>query len=178
MSSSSSSAASPGTAAPDLRSGQLRNLLLATLASTAGFWAWTIVGPLSRRYAEQMELSSSQTALLVAMPIFVGSIARVPVGALTDRLGGRVMFTAILALTAPLVLTVLMPLGSGLPAAVSAADSDLGALLAAIVVIGLLDPAVRIQFIATFVLVCLIALACKLFIRNDDAARPAPAPTS
>lgn len=52
------------------------------------------------------------------------------------------------------------------------------ALLAAIVVIGLLDPAVRIQFIATFVLVCLIALACKLFIRNDDAARPAPAPTS
>ena len=35
MSSSSSSAASPGTAAPDLRSGQLRNLLLATLASTA-----------------------------------------------------------------------------------------------------------------------------------------------
>ena len=51
------------------------------------------------------------------------------------------------------------------------------ALLAAIVVIGLLDPAVRIQFIATFVLVCLIALACKLFIRNDDA-RPAPAPTS
>jgi NNP family nitrate/nitrite transporter-like MFS transporter len=104
MSSSSSSAASPGTAAPDLRSGQLRNLLLATLASTAGFWAWTIVGPLSRRYAEQMELSSSQTALLVAMPIFVGSIARVPVGALTDRFGGRVMFTAILALTAPLVL--------------------------------------------------------------------------
>ena len=52
------------------------------------------------------------------------------------------------------------------------------ALLAAIVVIGLLDPAVRIQFIATFVLVCLIALACKLFIRNDAAARPAPAPTS
>ena len=52
------------------------------------------------------------------------------------------------------------------------------ALLAAIVVIGLLDPAVRIQFIATFVLVCLIALACKLFIRNDDDARPAPAPTS
>ena len=44
------------------------------------------------------------------------------------------------------------------------------ALLAAIVVLGLLDSAVRIQFIATFVLVCLIALACKLLIRGDDDA--------
>ncbi|WP_156475509.1 amino acid permease, partial [Pseudoclavibacter helvolus] len=44
------------------------------------------------------------------------------------------------------------------------------ALLAAIVVLGLLDPSVRIQFIATFGLVCLIALACKLLIRGDDAA--------
>ena len=52
------------------------------------------------------------------------------------------------------------------------------ALLAAIVVIGLLDPTVRIQFIATFVLVCLIALACKLLLRDDDAARATPARTS
>jgi len=89
---------------PDLRSGQLRNLILATLASTVGFWAWTIVGPLSKRYTELMHLDSSQTALLVAMPIFVGSIARVPVGALTDRFGGRVMFTTILGIAAPLVL--------------------------------------------------------------------------
>ncbi|MDO4918067.1 MAG: amino acid permease [Kocuria sp.] len=48
------------------------------------------------------------------------------------------------------------------------------ALLAAIVVLGLLDPAVRIQFIATFVLVCLIALACKLLIR-DRAPENTPA---
>ncbi|MDN5631198.1 amino acid permease [Glutamicibacter protophormiae] len=46
------------------------------------------------------------------------------------------------------------------------------ALLAAIVVLGLLDPSVRLQFIATFVLVCLIALACKLLLRGDDAERP------
>ena len=45
------------------------------------------------------------------------------------------------------------------------------ALLAAIVVLGLLDPSVRLQFIATFVLVCLIALACKLLIRGDDGER-------
>ena len=44
------------------------------------------------------------------------------------------------------------------------------ALIGTVVVLGLLDSAVRIQFIATFVLVCLIALACKLLIRGDDDA--------
>lgn len=38
------------------------------------------------------------------MPILVGSVARIPVGALTDRYGGRIMFTIILGVTAPLVL--------------------------------------------------------------------------
>jgi NNP family nitrate/nitrite transporter-like MFS transporter len=80
--------------------GQLRNLLLATLASTVAFWAWTLVGPLSKHYSGEMHLSSGQTAFLVAMPIFVGSLARVPAGILTDRFGGRVMFTTVLGLAA------------------------------------------------------------------------------
>ncbi|ALU38912.1 MFS transporter [Kocuria flava] len=102
--SSTSPTSTSGTITPDLKAGQLRNLILATLASTIGFWAWTIVGPLSKRYAQQMELDATQTAVLVAMPILVGAVCRVPVGALTDRYGGRVMFTVILGLTAPLVL--------------------------------------------------------------------------
>ena len=89
---------------PDLKQGQLFNLIAATLASAVGFWAWTIVGPLSKRYAGEMGLTPGQTAILVAMPIFVGSIARVPVGALTDRYGGRLMFTVVLGISAPLVL--------------------------------------------------------------------------
>lgn len=88
----------------EMRAGQTRNLIIATLASVMGFWAWTIIGPLSSRYSEAMDLSAGQTSILVAMPILVGSVARVPVGALTDRYGGRVMFTAILGITAPLVL--------------------------------------------------------------------------
>jgi NNP family nitrate/nitrite transporter-like MFS transporter len=94
----------PSSAELNLRPGQTRNLLLATLASAVGFWAWTIVGPLSKRYAQQMDLSDTQVAALVAMPILVGSICRIPVGALTDRYGGRVMFTIVLGATAPLVL--------------------------------------------------------------------------
>ena len=88
----------------NLKSGQLKNLIVATIASTVGFWAWTIIGPLSSRYAADMDLGAGQTSVLVAMPILVGSVARIPVGALTDRYGGRIMFTAILGVTAPLVL--------------------------------------------------------------------------
>ena len=88
----------------ELKAGQTRNLIIATLASVMGFWAWTIIGPLSSRYSQAMDLTAGQTSILVAMPILVGSVARVPVGALTDRYGGRVMFTAILGVTAPLVL--------------------------------------------------------------------------
>ena len=46
------------------------------------------------------------TSLLVAMPIFIGAIGRIPVGGLTDRYGGRIMFTIVLAVSAPLVLLV------------------------------------------------------------------------
>lgn len=45
-----------------------------------GFWAWTIIGPLSSRYSQAMDLTAGQTSILVAMPILVGSVARVPVG--------------------------------------------------------------------------------------------------
>jgi NNP family nitrate/nitrite transporter-like MFS transporter len=97
------SATAPTVTDADLARGQGLNLWLATLASTVGFWAWTMIGPLSARYTEAMSLTPSQTAVLVAMPILVGAVARVPVGVLTDRYGGRIMFTVLLGTTAPLV---------------------------------------------------------------------------
>jgi NNP family nitrate/nitrite transporter-like MFS transporter len=98
------SATAPTVTDADLAGRQSLNLWLATLASTVGFWAWTMIGPLSARYTEAMSLTPSQTAVLVAMPILVGAVARVPVGVLTDRYGGRIMFTVLLGVTAPLVL--------------------------------------------------------------------------
>ena len=43
-------------------------------------------------------------------------------------------------------------------------------LVAGIVVLGLTDAEARSQLIATFVLVCVIALLCKLLIRKGDAS--------
>jgi NNP family nitrate/nitrite transporter-like MFS transporter len=44
-------------------------------------------------------LSESDVALLVAVPVLVGSLGRIVVGALTDRHGGRTMFPIISAVT-------------------------------------------------------------------------------
>ena len=98
----------PAAESYDLKKGQLFNLLLITFASTVGFWAWTIVGPLAKYYAkpEQMHLNPSTTSLLVAMPIFIGAVGRIPIGGLTDKYGGRIMMSLVLAVSTPLVLLV------------------------------------------------------------------------
>jgi NNP family nitrate/nitrite transporter-like MFS transporter len=96
------------TAASDttLQTGQTKNLLLALLGFTITFWAWNIVAPLGTRYSAELDLSATQTSLLVAMPVLVGSLGRVPVGALTDRYGGRLMFTVLTIASAVPVLLV------------------------------------------------------------------------
>src|SRR6478735_6666584 len=86
--------------------GQGKNLALATWAFAVTFWAWNLIGPLGVRYTAEMHLSSSQKALLVATPVLVGALGRIPVGALTDRHGGRIMFPVLTLLTVPFVLLV------------------------------------------------------------------------
>ncbi|MGV9376794.1 MFS transporter [Nonomuraea sp. NPDC003707] len=79
----------------ELRKGQVSNLALATAAFAVTFWAWNLIGPLSGSYSRQLGLSPTQTSLLVAIPVVVGALGRIPVGVLTDRLGGRRMFAVI-----------------------------------------------------------------------------------
>lgn len=83
-----------------------RSLVLATLASVVCFWAWNVVATLGARYTQQLHLNATTTGVLVAMPIFVGSLGRIVVGTLTDRFGGRVMFTFVLLATVLPVLLV------------------------------------------------------------------------
>ncbi|MER7501939.1 MFS transporter [Nonomuraea pusilla] len=78
-----------------LRNGQARNLALATAAFALTFWAWNLIGPLSGSYSRRLGLSPTETSLLVAIPVLVGALGRIPVGILADRLGGRRMFAVI-----------------------------------------------------------------------------------
>jgi len=88
------------------REGQTRNLVLATLAFAISFWAWNMIAPLGVQYAKDMDLSSTNKSILVAVPILVGSLGRIVAGVLTPRFGGRVMFTALLLISAPFVILV------------------------------------------------------------------------
>ena len=82
-------------------------LALATWVSVVNFWAWNLVGPLAMtRTMRQMELDSSQVSLMVATPILAGALGRLVVGPLTDRFGGRAMFTAVSLATVLPVLGV------------------------------------------------------------------------
>ncbi|MBO3739316.1 MFS transporter [Actinoplanes flavus] len=70
-------------------------LALATIGFAVNFWAWALLSPLATRFQAALDLTPFQQALLVAVPVVVGSVGRIPVGALTDRYGGRIMFPLI-----------------------------------------------------------------------------------
>ena len=70
-------------------------LALAGSGFAINFWAWALLSPLGPRFKELLGLTPAQQALVVAVPVVVGSLGRIPVGALTDRFGGRVMFPLI-----------------------------------------------------------------------------------
>lgn len=97
---------STAPSATTLETGQTKNLILALIGFTITFWAWNIIAPLGVRYSSELGLNSTQQSFLVAMPILVGSLGRIPVGALSDRFGGRMMFTVLTLASAIPVLLV------------------------------------------------------------------------
>ena len=66
-------------------------LTLATVGFLINFWAWALISPLAADYRGELDLTPFQQSLLVALPVLVGSLGRIPVGALTDRFGARLM---------------------------------------------------------------------------------------
>jgi MFS transporter, NNP family, nitrate/nitrite transporter len=85
------------------RSGNAGALALATCAFLVCFAAWGLLSPLAPYFRDLYRLSATQVGLLVAVPVLLGSLARIPLGILTDRYGGRLVFTL-------LMLVVLVPL--------------------------------------------------------------------
>jgi len=79
-------------------------LAMATAGFALNFWAWALLSPLAISFTAALHLSAFQQSLLVAVPVVVGSLGRIPVGALTDRFGGRVMFPVISLVTVVPVL--------------------------------------------------------------------------
>lgn len=103
----------------DARVAGSQALWLATLSFFISFAAWGLVGGLAPVFSELYQLTASETALLVAVPVLLGSLARLPMGILTDRFGGRGTFTALLLVSA--AAAFLVPLTTGYRSLLAAA---------------------------------------------------------
>jgi NNP family nitrate/nitrite transporter-like MFS transporter len=67
-------------------------LAMNTLAFTVNFAIWTMFSIIGIRIKAQLGLSETEFGLLVATPILTGSLIRLPLGVLTDRYGGRIVY--------------------------------------------------------------------------------------
>src|SRR5262245_44685898 len=79
--------------------GNARALALGTLAFLISFYAWSMLGPLGPDLQDALGLSEVQLAVMVAVPVLMGSLMRIPLGVLTDRYGARSVFTALMGFT-------------------------------------------------------------------------------
>ena len=85
--------AQPGT----VPAGAWRALALVTIGFGVNFWAWALLSPLGPVYLERG--LTADASLIVAIPVLVGSLGRIAMGALTDRFGGHLMFPLVSLIT-------------------------------------------------------------------------------
>jgi NNP family nitrate/nitrite transporter-like MFS transporter len=102
----------------DQRNGAGRQLAVATVAFTACFYAWSLLGPLGPDLQDSIGLSELELSAVVAVPVLLGSLMRIPLGALTDRYGGHRVFTVLMMFT-PLPLIALALVHDSLAALVA-----------------------------------------------------------
>ena len=85
-------------------------LALGTVSFAVCFAAWGLISAFAPRFRELFHLTASETALLVAVPVLLGAVARLPMGILADRIGGRVLFAALaIVVAAPVALVPSAP---------------------------------------------------------------------
>lgn len=75
-------------------------LSLGTLSFVVCFAAWGLISGFAPHFREALHLTATQSAFLVAVPVILGSLARIPMGMLTDLYGGRMIFTVLMIVSA------------------------------------------------------------------------------
>ena len=84
----------------ELKPGATRALFLSTTAFAISFALWGLVAALAPTFAQEYGLSAKARSLLIAIPVLLGSLGRIPAGMLADRFGGRKIISALLLLSA------------------------------------------------------------------------------
>ena len=78
-------------------------LIASTLAFTVCFMVWMMFGVIGVPLRKTLGLNATEFGLLTAMPVLTGSLIRVPLGIWTDRFGGRIVMTVLMAVTVPAI---------------------------------------------------------------------------
>ena len=75
---------------------QKNQLFLGTVSFTVCFAAWGLISAFAPHFRRLLHLSATETSFLVAVPVLLGALARIPMGMLTDRFGGRAVFALLM----------------------------------------------------------------------------------
>jgi len=78
-------------------------LMVSTLAFTVCFMVWMMFGVIGIPIKKTLGLNATEFGLLTATPVLTGSLIRVPLGIWTDKYGGRIVMTLLMALTVPAI---------------------------------------------------------------------------
>ena len=78
-------------------------LIVSTLAFTVCFMVWMMFGVIGIPIKKALDLNATQFGLLMATPVLTGSLIRVPLGIWTDKFGGRIVMSLLMALTVPAI---------------------------------------------------------------------------
>lgn len=79
--------------------GNAFQLTLATVAFAVCFAIFGSVSAMMPILKKQMHLDPIQVSIALAIPVLLGSLGRIPLGILTDRFGGRIIFSLVLLLS-------------------------------------------------------------------------------
>ena len=71
---------------------QILVLSMNTLAFAVNFAVWVMFSVIGIKIKAELNLNETEFGLLVATPILTGSLVRLPLGVLTDRYGGRIVY--------------------------------------------------------------------------------------
>ena len=78
-------------------SGNRTQLMLATGAFAICFAVFGSVSAMMPILKKNLGLNAVQVSLALALPVLLGSLGRIPLGILTDRVGGRLIFSIVMA---------------------------------------------------------------------------------
>ncbi|MEO8104289.1 MAG: nitrate/nitrite transporter [Betaproteobacteria bacterium] len=95
-----------GTSAIQKNTASYQALTLSTAAFTVCFAVWTLFAIVGIEIKQELGLDDSKFGLLVATPVLTGALSRLFLGLLSDKFGGRRVFTLLMFLTAGAVYAV------------------------------------------------------------------------